>query len=443
MTPRLPQEILERIFLVLFDDTRALFSATQDESQKTALCREEMQNNCAWSLVSRRWGQAGLAVKWATLIWTYDDNDAGIGHLAQPIAVPYVVSLHMNGCPTSWLQDELHHFAHRLVFLDLQLVDYDEHGLGGLRLCTNVERLGVSCSAQRHGNLHEILDVLRFLPRLEHLSISRFDAPPPLHRRQKPEEPCVYIPSPRLTSLSLQIVGGTKPGALLHKAFNSTKLPRLSSLKPVHIDPPLCLSLATEFQSTVSRLVYDIDIKDDAVDQRLLPNCPFPSLRHLRLRIQPVLPPSQVFATLRKRALTLFKRRQHTLLHLMSLLMTEIAWPATLSNQRTAADSRYASAFSKDEPPFAYTAAGGSAVWRVQLQQIALVQLEEAFEAKVLVCVRDELCGPVQFPFEEILRRGREMRRTFGEEEEAEEETSWTVAFREDGKDEEGSLVDE
>lgn len=293
MTPSLPQHLLERVFFEHLT-TRAMLSSSNDFRE---VKRSISKDLLSWSLVCRQWGRAYLAVKWGTQLISHY-HLCEVKELCAPIAVPFVVYLDLRTASTSFLTSALHPIAHRLIFLNLVLTDSDREGLKALRLCVNVERVKLRCHEDHRRSVGDIVELVRFLPRLEQLNVASFDAPPFTSRRQADPHEFDYQPY-RLNHLSLKDIGGTKTTSYLLKAFNPSHLTSFSSLELVALGNSLTFSLIV---STLSLIAYELDLSADSVDKRLFPNAPSLSLRQLQITISPFFTPLSTLLALKLRS---------------------------------------------------------------------------------------------------------------------------------------------
>ncbi|GAA5903734.1 hypothetical protein JCM6882_003399 [Rhodosporidiobolus microsporus] len=278
MIPPLPQPVLERIVRFLLAEARRTKSPSVMKS---------------FPLVCRAWAHALLAVKWGasnTLSeFSRDEGSGQVGDLCQAIAVPFVVALHMKDVPDEWLRLDLHHFTSTLVWLALVFVDRPAQGLAKLPSCTHLERLELVCSPKHQGNLHDVLDVLRYLPTLEHLSLAHFHAPTlPLSAAKNSAS---YTVPANLTTLGLESITGPRARELLQQAFDPALTFSLSNLALSNLGNPLTLALISNFHSTLSHLSYSLVCPSFLDAGKLLPLVPFPRLRNVTLQVLPIQSP--------------------------------------------------------------------------------------------------------------------------------------------------------
>jgi hypothetical protein len=282
MTFRLPQPILERVFLARLGEIEepVYFPMTRGDKNAYDIALADL---LAWSLVSRQWGEAYLATKYATTRFFFTRDEEQVGDVCSLMAVHLVISLRITDVEMHWLIDGLPFFAQRLLLLDLDFVDFSVDGIRNLRLCVNLERLGLACEEEHRGDLHEALTILRFLPSLEHLSLERFDASLPPSDNTPPSSPSL------LTTLSLDDVGGSRCERLLLSTFTPDSVPKLSELVLRGLGKTLTYAFLHSFHHQIDRLAYQLDVSS-VKDVVLLPRVPFPSLHHLSLELSPCFP---------------------------------------------------------------------------------------------------------------------------------------------------------
>ncbi|GAA5861084.1 hypothetical protein JCM8547_008029 [Rhodosporidiobolus lusitaniae] len=160
-------------------------------------------------------------------------------------------------------------------------------------LCKHLERLGVTCHEKHRGDLHEILDVLRFLPCLEHLYLKRFDAKPlssvTSSGSRDSSNPSYTVPV-GLTHLYLHRHGGKRLKDLLLQAFDPSLVFSITTLELSNLDHNLTQSLIGAFHSTLVDLSMQVSV-DKWYVEPWLPETPFTSPRSLRLEHNPKLSP--------------------------------------------------------------------------------------------------------------------------------------------------------
>lgn len=322
------------------------------------------------------------------------------------------------------MHNGLHHFAHRLVLFHVSLVDYVPGALSNLRRCVNVERLGVTCHEGHRGDLHEVLDLLRYFPKLEHLALKRLDAA----TASSPAEgsiDTVYIPPSRLTHLSLYDVGGEEAGDLLLLALDPERLVDLTSLELKDLGDDLSFSLISAYQHTLSSLAYEVDVSDGAFIKMfsllnskkgfepLLPPCPFPALRQVTVAVTPVLHPLEIILALDKRADALLAQRGGAPVTLSTLAVVDVPWsPSDLFGARIL-------------PTKADVLELGREPSQAELFMASMLgPLSKAFDVGAEGRhASNNVLGLFLEPFEPevVLEKGREVRRIFGEEDEEDE----------------------
>ncbi|GAA5935641.1 hypothetical protein JCM10213_003644 [Rhodosporidiobolus nylandii] len=268
--PVLPRVVLERILLLAWP------AGSKDDPADDV--KQAQADILAWSLVCREWGDVILALKYALLAMRWWKDETQIGDVCMPIAVKHIVMLKMSCVPDDWLKLDLHHFAPLLIWLDLDLVGDLSHGVRNLRICCKLERLGLKCEESHRGALQDVLDTIPHLPHLEHLSLERFDslAPPPA-------SPASSLPT--LTHLHLGGLRGPHLGRVLGAAFRPSTLPSLTHLALSALDSHLTHAYILLFHDTLSDLSFELVQAGRGVVTRLLPDTTFPSLRNLRFRL--------------------------------------------------------------------------------------------------------------------------------------------------------------
>jgi hypothetical protein len=418
MTPRLPQPVLERIFLLYLRELPLKYEDKAFTVEDLLATYESKRNSLSWSLVSRAWGKAFLAVKYAGTQFIFWRDEEQVGDVCMPIAVPYIVSHSMIETETAWLSDGLFHFAHRLVLLDLTFVDFDRDGIRKLGNCVNLERLGLTCDEKHRGDLHEVLDVLRFLPYLAHIYLERFDGPFP-HTNLIPTS--TYTPPVHLTDLTLVDIAGADMHALLIKAFDPSQLLDLTTLEIFGFGDAATFSLISAFQSTLTTLAYELDINNDSWGKRferlglldesaepLLPICAFPALKEVRLNFKAdELMAIEVPVALGRRVDSFLNKRDSKPLPLGTLTIVDI--PYTEEQMRGA--RVFVQGLKPKEQPSQQR----------QHMSVAAEAVSKAFEIDRekgwIGCLSDSVVRLAPFPEEVVLEKGREVRRLFGEEE--------------------------
>lgn len=338
----------------------------------------------------------------------------------QPIAQPYIVAPHLYPISSDWLSARIHQFAHHLVLLNVGFNEKPGPGLLLLRSCVNLERLGVLCDADLARDLHEVLDLPRFFPRLEQLALCHFDAPRTTSRRKAGDEVVPYIPPRRLTHLSLCLIGGTKPVSLLLKALDPSHLRCLSSLEVDGLGNTASFVLIEAFQATLVELSYDMDVTEPSVDYRLLSNSPFPAIRRITLSMVPHLPAVDMASALQKRASNFRKKRGEPLrLERLVVVMRRDGDHEDLIDSLQRLDTRHESLLRNDAGNNDLAAMGHHALC-ARILSIWLMQYFKAFEVdrEDLELIPSRPLGLGEFGTMTILVKGRALRRTFGEEDE-------------------------
>ncbi|GAA6027514.1 hypothetical protein JCM8097_007900 [Rhodosporidiobolus ruineniae] len=277
MSSDLPSPVLRHLFKVIIKDARA-----SAESKGTWHCMR-LQRVC------RKWMEEFLAVYYTNSAprFSRDEGSGQVGDLCMPLAVPYIVAMQLWDIPDSFLSNDLHHFSATLVFLDLRLLDLPSpEGLRSLRCCVHLERLAIVCKPDLPGSLHAILDTLRFLPDLEHLSLEHFEAS---RGMLKKTASIPYTVPPSLNLLHLNDITGPGREELLTRAFDPALVFSLTTLSLAGLGNSLTHKLVSAFHTSLVDFSVELDVSDLLVS--LLPDDPFPSLRHFRLTFTPILPP--------------------------------------------------------------------------------------------------------------------------------------------------------
>lgn len=92
MTHHLPQSVLERIFLLDIIDHRKSIGKVPSgpKALKDLLesLRPSQADTRSFSLVSRSWGRAFLAAKWATTPGIFWEDVAQVGDICEAVCVP-------------------------------------------------------------------------------------------------------------------------------------------------------------------------------------------------------------------------------------------------------------------------------------------------------------------------------------------------------------------
>ncbi|GAA5928318.1 hypothetical protein JCM10213_005705 [Rhodosporidiobolus nylandii] len=126
-----------------------VLSCVQAEARRTQDATDLA--NCL--LVSRRWARIGFELIWvnAEVTFSREEGSGQVGDVCQPIAVPYVSALRIHEVTESFSERHLHHFAPRLVWIDLRLVEKPGAGLRNLRICSQLEGLALVCAGDQRG----------------------------------------------------------------------------------------------------------------------------------------------------------------------------------------------------------------------------------------------------------------------------------------------------
>lgn len=259
MLPSLPDVVIERILLHLYEDY-------EDQTPTLEAC----------GVVCKRWQRFVEPLSWVNQSYSTLFNQplpAGVLH--------YINSIQLRDVRQSWVDAHLSPLAPFLLCLDLFSVDPPSQAWSNLRACVNVERLGVACMDHRPGDLHAILDILRFFPRLEQLSLEHFDAPPgsrsKKHKQKRKKAARQSVPftvSGTFTTLKLASIGGSRPLDLLRTAFDPSFVLTVSSLVLSNLGNTLTHGLINLSHSTLQTLSFDLRTGKGASNANLLPECP-------------------------------------------------------------------------------------------------------------------------------------------------------------------------
>ncbi|GAA5825569.1 hypothetical protein JCM11251_000289 [Rhodosporidiobolus azoricus] len=297
MALELPSQLLQQVLLSALEEEEGSTVASNGTSSPPS------RDSSSWALVSREWARLVYAYRWANRAVDVSQKQNEADHEAEKVAgrrcppflVDCIAAIELRGLSNDWMVQKLVHFAPFLLSLRLAFVDRPTpEGLLALRQCINLERLDLTCEEDQPGSLHDIFDVLRFLPALQRLSIDGFAAPspppplrhPPSKRKKRcPRKDLVYTFPSDLATLQLYNLRGRNLEKFLLRALDPAYFPSLGSLTLSGFSNSTSQAVISLLGSNLQYLVSQIDCRKSPPVSLLPQDQPFPFLTLIVLEL--------------------------------------------------------------------------------------------------------------------------------------------------------------